>query len=62
MTKTKELRLARGLSQQQLASAAGLTITTLRKVENGHNVRVSTLRQLAMVLNVRTADLLEEDA
>ena len=50
MTRLKSLRLGRGLSQEALAYKAGLSFTTVNKIENGHAAYESTLRKLARAL------------
>ena len=59
------LRMERGLTQERLAVAAGLSAFTLRKLEAGvgnqgalANPRLRTLVALAEVLGVNAADLL----
>jgi transcriptional regulator with XRE-family HTH domain len=47
------LREARGLTQQQLADAAGLHRTQINRLEMGHwQPRLPTLRKLAAALGV----------
>jgi transcriptional regulator with XRE-family HTH domain len=54
----RELRAERGLSQETLASYAGLSRQGIQKIENGSiHVRLSTLQQLALALDVTVADL-----
>lgn len=54
----RELRTERGLSQETLASHAGLSRQGIQKIENGSiHVRLSTLQQLALALDVTVADL-----
>jgi transcriptional regulator with XRE-family HTH domain len=54
------LRKQRGLTQAELSAAAGLSLTTITKTEQGsrHSVSMSTLNALARVFEVRTSDLL----
>ena len=61
------LRIDRGLSQERLAVAAGLTAFTLRKLEAGvsnpgtpANPRLRTVVALAEVLGVDVVDLLPD--
>ena len=60
-------RVARGLSQERLASAAGVTAFTYRKLEKGEsnpgtpaNPRLRTLVALAEVLEISLAELLAD--
>ncbi|MFI5721103.1 multiprotein-bridging factor 1 family protein [Nocardia sp. NPDC051750] len=52
-------RKRRGLSQRDLATAAGLSLSLVKKVEQGQRetVRLETLRALAVALRVRTTVL-----
>ena len=59
MLKIKELREKRGLTQYQLAKQAGLNYRTIPAIENGGDVRVSTLQSIAKVLQVKVKDLFE---
>lgn len=54
----QNLRLRSGLTQQELADLAGLSVAGLRDVEQGRVVRprVSTLRRLSTALNLSSAD------
>jgi len=54
----RRLREARGLSQEDLAHLAGVHVTYLSGVENGHrNVTVNVLERLAAGLGVDETDL-----
>ncbi len=55
----KRLRLKAGLTQQDLAVAAGLNTSVVSQLEQGRNgdPRVSTLRALAKALGVGLDDL-----
>ncbi|WP_338485172.1 helix-turn-helix transcriptional regulator [Streptomyces sp. SCSIO 75703] len=48
-------RRTAGLSQAQLAEAAGLSVSTIRKIEQGGQARVDTLHLLARTLGVETS-------
>lgn len=54
-------RRSAGLSQEQLANQSELSLGTIRKVEQGGNVRIETLHAIARALNVRTSQLLASD-
>ncbi|MFJ8755068.1 helix-turn-helix domain-containing protein [Streptomyces sp. NPDC102441] len=52
-------RRAAGLSQEQLAQRAGMSIGPIRKIEQGHGgVRMETLHTLARALKLKTSDLM----
>jgi len=48
----KQLRIARHLSQEQLAQMSGLNVRTIQKVESGQNASFETLKCLASALEV----------
>ena len=54
----KVLRREKGLSQEQLAVAAGVSCSTVTAIETGRNINpsVSTLLKLATCLDVALAD------
>jgi len=53
MNRLKSLRLGHGLTQEGLAHKAGLSFTTINKLENGHHQGTeTTLRKLAKVLGL----------
>ena len=61
-------RTAKGLSQEQVAHAAGIASFTLNKLESGHsnpqspaNPRLRTLVAIAQVLDVPVATLIPPD-
>ncbi|WSD73456.1 helix-turn-helix domain-containing protein [Streptomyces sp. NBC_01591] len=51
-----------GLSQEQLAEQAGLSLGVVRKAEQGGSVRVETLHMLARALGTTTSSLFETAA
>lgn len=56
----RELRRARGISQEALADDAGLDRTYVSSVERGHrNISLLNIYRLAAVLDVEPADLLQ---
>jgi Zn-dependent peptidase ImmA (M78 family)/DNA-binding XRE family transcriptional regulator len=59
-TNIRRLRGARDLSQERLASLAGLSRAAYRKIETGQSQpRVSTLQSIARALDVRVHELVE---
>ncbi len=60
MDKLKELRIDEGLSQRALAQRAGLSQTSVWKIERGGGANPATLKKLADVLGVRATDLVKE--
>ena len=56
----KELRLKRGMSQDQLADVSGLSLRTIQRVESGDNIpRGDTLSRLATALQVTTEEIID---
>lgn len=55
-------RRAKGWSQEDLAHEADLSVATIRKVEQGGNVRVETLHALARALGVPTSALFDTES
>ena len=58
--KLQELRINQGLSQRRLADLAGVSNTSVWKIEQGGGANPATLKKLADVLSVRPVDLLKE--
>jgi transcriptional regulator with XRE-family HTH domain len=57
----REERLRNGMTQTELAEAAGVSTDTISTIERGHHIpRPSTMRKLAKVLGVRVPDLYQE--
>lgn len=56
-THLQNLRHRRGLTQEALADAAGLSVSTIRKIEQGGSARIETLHILARALDVETSTL-----
>ncbi|WP_433426410.1 helix-turn-helix domain-containing protein (plasmid) [Microtetraspora malaysiensis] len=50
----RELRKRRGLTQEELAEQAGLSLAVIKKIEQGGTARMETYRQIAQVLGVQT--------
>ncbi|MEV5881840.1 helix-turn-helix transcriptional regulator [Streptomyces sp. NPDC052020] len=55
-------RLARGLTQEQLAERAGLSLAVVKKIERGGIGRLDTYHALARALRVKTSALFEPGA
>ncbi len=60
MDKLQELRVNQGLSQRRLAQLAGISNTSVWKIEQGGGANPATLKKLADVLGVRPVDLLKK--
>ena len=58
MEKLRELRVDKGWSQRRLAEEAGVTQTTICKIEHGGGANAATLKKLGDVLGVRASELL----
>ncbi|MFI2741494.1 DUF4870 domain-containing protein [Zhouia sp. PK063] len=58
--RVKESRLRQGLSQEELADKAQLSLRTVQRIENGASVpRGDTLKRLAVALQTSPDDLIE---
>ncbi|MFJ1895888.1 helix-turn-helix domain-containing protein [Streptomyces sp. NPDC088115] len=62
--KVKQARKLSGLTQTELAESSGVSLSTIRKLEQGERdgARMETLRSLALVLRVPTMSLVAEPA
>ena len=64
-TKLKAVRVARGMTQGEVADQAGLSLRTLQALEQGgRNIaltEVGTVLRLCFVLGCRVADILEDE-
>ncbi|MFC9824835.1 helix-turn-helix domain-containing protein [Streptomyces erythrochromogenes] len=58
----RKYRRRAGISQEDLAHAAGVSPGTVRKVEQGGTVRMETLHALVRALRVATGALMASDA
>ncbi|MFE2977486.1 helix-turn-helix domain-containing protein [Streptomyces sp. NPDC059258] len=60
--KVKQARKLSGLTQQELAKESGLSVSTIRKLEQGERstARMETLHALARPLRLNTMDLVEQ--
>lgn len=57
--KIRELRIARGYSQEGIADAASMGRTYMGRVERGEqNISIQNLIQIAFALNVEISDLI----
>lgn len=61
-TRVRDIRLARGYTQEQLAEKAALSLAVVKKIEQGGNGRLDTYHALARALKVRTSALFEPGA
>jgi len=58
----REIRVARGLSQESLAAATGLHRTYIGSVERAErNVSIDNIERIALALNCKVTELLSED-
>jgi transcriptional regulator with XRE-family HTH domain len=59
----REVRKRRGVSQRELADASGVSVSLIRKLEQGEvrDTRVETVRRLAVSLRVPTSKLITRD-
>ncbi|WP_049566927.1 helix-turn-helix domain-containing protein [Streptomyces sp. SBT349] len=55
----REIRLLRGLTQEEAAERSGLSLPTVKKIEQGGSARIETYHALARGLRVRTSELFE---
>jgi transcriptional regulator with XRE-family HTH domain len=59
--KLVELRVDKGWSQRKLAQMAGVTQTTVWKIEHGGGANAATLKKLGDVLGVRASELMRTE-
>jgi len=58
--RVKELRNQKGMSQEILAEASGLSLRTIQRIENGEtNPAGDTLQRLSAALNVNPDELID---
>ena len=66
LNKLQRLRQAAGLSQSQLAEAAGINVGTLRHYEQGSrqfdHAELGTILKACIVLNCRIDDIIEDES
>lgn len=60
LSKIRELRIAQGLTAEQLAVKAGTTHTTIYAIEAGGNVKLGLALRIANALGVPLSEILEE--
>lgn len=60
-TRIRARRTDAGLSQQRLATKAGIGLKTLVRVEQGEDVRLGTLTAIAGALGISVSEMLAED-
>ncbi|MFI2189721.1 helix-turn-helix domain-containing protein [Streptomyces sioyaensis] len=60
----RDIRKRRGMSQRELAKGSGVSLSLIRKLEQGERAvtRLETARQLAVALGVPTTQLVAEEA
>jgi transcriptional regulator with XRE-family HTH domain len=56
--RVKALRRSSGLTLHQVVLRSGMNISLLSKIENGSNITVETLFNVAQAFNVRACDLI----
>lgn len=57
--KVREIRLKRNLSQEKLAFAVKMDLTSINEIEKGHrSPKLNTIFKLAKALNVSSSELL----
>ncbi len=60
VTRLREWRERRALTQRELAAKAGMTVSTVNRIENGlQRPRISTVRKLAEALGVAPEELID---
>jgi transcriptional regulator with XRE-family HTH domain len=62
MSKLKLLRVAKDLSQIDLAESSGVSRSAIQWIEQGNPMRVGTAKKLAQALDVDWRIFFEEDA
>ena len=61
LTRLRAVRERKALTQDELASMAGVSRQTVLKIEGGLEPRPPTIRKLANALGVEPADLMEPE-
>lgn len=58
----RNIRLAKGFTQEQLANELGIEISQISRIERGIiNTSISTLYSISLILNVNVADFFDFD-
>ncbi len=57
MNKVKAVRLRKQISRYRLSQMTGISYSALMAIENGGDIKISTLAKIAKVLNVEVIDL-----
>lgn len=58
--KLKKMRIARGLTQEELAALSGLCIRSITRLEQGNGCTRSTLKAIAKALKCKEQDLIDD--
>jgi len=62
MKKIKELRLAKGMSQEELAAATGISLRTIQRIEQERVApRAYSLKKIALALDINFEELYQQD-
>lgn len=51
----KQFRLATNITQDELAQSSGISVYTIKKFENGSDIKISTLSKLLSSLGIKDA-------
>lgn len=63
MTAIKELRIKKGMTQQQLADDSGITLRTIQRIENGEvKPSLHSLNSISRVLEADLSALIQQSA
>lgn len=63
MTAIKELRIKKGMTQQQLADDSGITLRTIQRIENGEvKPSLHSLNTISRVLEADLSALIQQSA
>lgn len=58
MRRLRELRVDKGWTQRELGERAGVTQTTVWKIEHGGGANAGTLKKLGDALGIRASELM----
>lgn len=59
MEKVKQVRLEKKISLYRISKETGITYSALFKIEQGGDVKLSTLRKIAAAMNCKISDIVE---